>query len=136
MKNMKHSPSVVEIGGMDASDANSLGGDERSLRKNSQSKSPIGGQRVQGHITESDDDYNSRGGGSLNRDNKQTRSNRKIKLMYNHQGNNQGSKAMLKVVHEDEQDNQGEQQIGYLNKGGNGLSSLMSIVSTNSGGGQ
>jgi hypothetical protein len=41
------------------------------------------------------------GQGSLSRDNKHTRSNRKIKPMYA-LGNNQGSKQMLKVVHEDE----------------------------------
>lgn len=83
VKNMKHSPSVVEIGGMDAglqSDVNSLGGEDRgSLKKRSQSKSPIPSNRIAGHITESDDDYASRGGASLTRDNKQTRSNRKIK---------------------------------------------------------
>lgn len=47
-----------------------------------------------------------------------------------------GSKAMLKVVHENEGDSSGDAHVGYLNKGGNGLSSLMSIVSTNSGGQQ
>lgn len=145
VKNMKHSPSVVEIGGMDAglqSDGNSLVGDERSFRKGSQSKSPVQGARIHGlhgHITESDDDYASRGGNSLTRDNKHTRSNRKIKPMYNHNlgvAGNQGSKAMLKVVHEDEPGPSSDNHIGYLNKGGNGLSSLMSIVSTNSGGQQ
>mmetsp|Transcript_17865 Transcript_17865/g.30338 ORF Transcript_17865/g.30338 Transcript_17865/m.30338 type:complete len:198 (+) Transcript_17865:1865-2458(+) len=55
--------------------------------------------------------------------------------MYNHslvQGNNQGSKQMLKVVHEDEHSSANEQHVGYL-KGGNNLSSLMSIVSNGSG---
>jgi len=48
LKNMKHSPSVIEIGGMNdgglQSDANSIGGDDRSFRKGgSQSKSPVPG---------------------------------------------------------------------------------------------
>ena len=50
--------------------------------------------------------------------------------------NNQSNKAMLKVVHEDEAGSTGEQPIAYLSKGGPGVSSLMSIVSTNSGGQQ
>tara|TARA_B110001450_G_C17647544_1_gene491859 strand:- start:51 stop:353 length:303 start_codon:yes stop_codon:yes gene_type:complete len=86
----------------------------------------------------SDDDYNSRGGmgqGSLTRDNKHTRSARKIKPMYA-LGNNQGSKQMLKVVHEDEHSSANDHHHGipqnYLNKANN-LGSLVSIVSSNSG---
>jgi hypothetical protein len=46
--------------------------------------------------------------------------------------NNQGSKGMLKVVHEDEHSSANEGMMPYLNKGNN-LGSLMSIVSSNSG---
>ena len=41
---------------------------------------------------------------------------------------------MLKVVHEDEHSSANEGMMPYLNKGNNNLGSLMSIVSSNSGG--
>lgn len=51
-------------------------------------------------------------------------------------GNNQGSKQMLKVVHEDEHSSANEHHHNipqnYLNKANN-LGSLVSIVSSNSG---
>ena len=47
--------------------------------------------------------------------------------------NNQGSKGMVKVVHEDEHSSANEGMMPYLNKGNNNLGSLMSIVSSNSG---
>tara|TARA_B110000914_G_C15146112_1_gene301712 strand:- start:242 stop:463 length:222 start_codon:yes stop_codon:yes gene_type:complete len=46
----------------------------------------------------SDDDYSVRG---LNRENKHTRSQKKIKPMYPNQMNNHPSKQMLKVVQEE-----------------------------------
>ena len=96
-------------------------------------RSPNPGNRLINQQTEnSDDDYNSRSGVGLTRDNKHTRSNRKIKPMYG-LGNNQ-SRGMLKVVHEDEHSSANENIMPYLSKGNNNLGSLMSIVSTNSGG--
>jgi hypothetical protein len=101
------------------SDAQSLGGDvaERSLRRGSQGRSPAGVGRLGINQTEnSDDDYTVRG---LNRDSKHTRSQRKIKPMYPGQMNNQGSKNMLKVVQEDQNDsgpNQGYDNYNLQNK--------------------
>lgn len=69
--------------------------------------------------------------GGLTRDSKHTRSNRKIKPMYAI-SNNQASKGMLKVVHEDEHSSANE-GMPYLKS--NNLGSLMSIVSPNSNGG-
>jgi hypothetical protein len=83
-KNIKQSPSVVEINGVadgHQSDAPSIGDREKG-------RSPIGGNRLQGGLhsqvtDQSDnDDYNSRSGVGLTRENKHTRSNRKIKPMY------------------------------------------------------
>jgi hypothetical protein len=47
--------------------------------------------------------------------------------------NNNQSKGMLKVVHEDEHSSANEGMMPYLSKGNNNLGSLMSIVSSNSG---
>ncbi len=105
---MKQSPSVIEIGGINdggmQSDPSNAGDLEKTLnKKGSQSKSPVNRlQQKQVHpnsITDqSDDDLNQNNRG-LNRDNKQTRSNRKIKPMYP-MPNQAGSKNILKVVHE------------------------------------
>ena len=76
---MKHSPSVAEIGllpNIDGlSDGASIGGagDKTLQRKGSVSRSPA---RVASHVTDNEDDPSEYR--SLNRDNKQTRSNRKI----------------------------------------------------------
>jgi hypothetical protein len=116
------------------SDVPSMGGDgEKSIIKG---RSPGGANRIHGinnaPTDHSDDDYNSRSNvGSLTRDNKHTRSNRKIKPMYAI-SNNQASKGMLKVVHEDEHSSANE-GIPYLKQGN--LGSLMSIVSSINGGG-
>ena len=84
-KNMKQSPSVVEITNVDGhqSDVPS-NGEREKLRKG---RSPVGGSRLPGgqqnqNTDHSDDDYNSRSGVGLTRDNKHTNSNRKIKPMY------------------------------------------------------
>ena len=99
---MKQSPSVIEIGGLnDQSDGQSFGGDDRSFRRGSQGRSPanvgrIGIGPIHNQVTDhSDDDYSVRG---LNRENKHTRSQKKIKPMYPQQMNNHPSKQMLKVV--------------------------------------
>ena len=90
---LKQSPSVIEIGGMNdgmQSDPSNAGEGEKSFR-NPQSRSPA--NRIHG----SDDDPAQR---SLNRDGKHTRSSRKIKPMYPIP-NTHGSKQILKVVQED-----------------------------------
>jgi hypothetical protein len=99
---MRHSPSVVEIAGAEGqpSELHSFGGSDRNLKRRPTSKTPIQPGKIQGQ--ESDDEFSR--GGSLTRDNKQTHSGRKIKIMYNHNHNqpHPAPKAMLKVVHEDE----------------------------------
>lgn len=111
IKQVKQSPSVIEIGGLNdggmKSDPSNAGDKDNSFRKGSQSRSP--NQRIPGRpahpnfgTDQSDDDLGYSGNGrSLNRENKHTRSTRKIKPMYpipNSQvGNN---KNILKVVHE------------------------------------
>jgi hypothetical protein len=84
-KNMKKSPSVVEVTVNDEhqSDVPSNGDRDKLIK----GRSPVGGSRlpvgVHNQITDqSDEDYNSKGGVSLTRDNKHTNSNRKIKPMY------------------------------------------------------
>ena len=89
---LKQSPSVIEIGGMNdgmQSDPSNAGDGDKSFR-NPQSRSPA--NRIHG-----DDDPAQR---SLNRDGKHTRSSRKIKPMYRIP-NTHGSKQILKVVQED-----------------------------------
>ena len=88
---MKPSPSVIEVGLNNDmfSEGASLGGDgERSQKRGSNSRNP-----PNRHISlpsNDEEDY----GRSLNRDNKHTRSNRKIKPMYGIGANGN----MLKVV--------------------------------------
>ena len=91
-KPMKQSPSVVEIGG--ANDGGMQSGpsdDEKPFRKGNHSRSPQRG------VQQDMDEYV--GSRSLNRDNKGTRSNRKIKPMYP-MPSAAGNKGVLKVVQE------------------------------------
>lgn len=77
---MKHSPSVAEIlPNIDGlSDGASIGGgpNDKSMKRGSQSRSP---GRVMAHVTDNEEDGDYR---TLNRDNKQTRSNKKLKPTY------------------------------------------------------
>ena len=88
MKQMKPSPSVVEIGGDGGlqSDPSNAGDNDKSMRKGSQGRSPasrLPGRPAHPHqfTDQSDDDLGGQHRG-LNRDNKHTRSTRKIKPMY------------------------------------------------------
>ena len=107
-KAMKQSPSVVDING----EGHQSDGENKGRSPQGGSSLPRGLQNTD----HSDDDYNSRSGVGLRRDDKHTRSNRKIKPMYALNGN-QASKGMLKVVHEDEHSSANEGMIPYLNKG-------------------
>lgn len=92
---LKQSPSVIEIGGMNdglQSDPSQVGEGDKSFR-NPQSRSPASRIMAGG----SDDDPAQR---SLNRHTKNTSSSRKIKPMYPIT-NKQGSSHILKVVQED-----------------------------------
>lgn len=117
---MKHSPSIAEIlPNIDGlSDGASIGPNDKSYKRGSQSRSP---GRVINHVTDNEDDSN-QNYRSLNSDNRNSRSNRKIKpIQYG--VNNQGGKNVLKVVQEDDsiQGSHG----GYIPK-----SNFMSIVTS------
>jgi hypothetical protein len=85
-KNVKKSPSVVEIAVVDEhqSDVPSNGERDKLIK----GRSPVGGSRLpvglHSQVTDQsdNDDYNARSNVGLTRDNKHTNSNRKIKPMY------------------------------------------------------
>lgn len=74
---MKHSPSVAEIPPNDGLSEGASNGNERSLKRGSQPGSP---GRFQQQMTDADYDSDYR---SLNRDNKNQRSNRILRGQYN-----------------------------------------------------
>ena len=86
---MKHSPSVAEIvPNIDGLSEGASIGNERSLKRGSVPRSPA--RIIQQHVTDNEDDSDYR---SLNRDSKNTRSNRKLKPNVGYQNN-----KILKVV--------------------------------------
>jgi hypothetical protein len=78
VKNVKKSPSAIEINVVDEHQSDV----ERD--KLIKGRSPVGGNRLphNQNTDQSDEDYSSRTGVGLTRDNKHTNSNRKIKPMY------------------------------------------------------
>jgi hypothetical protein len=111
---IKHSPSVAEllpnIDGL--SDGGSIGGSPNDIslkRGQNPSKSP----RVFNNITDNEDDGDMR---TLNRDNKHSRSNRKLSKLQNNANTNQGPKGMLRIVQEDDNNSNGSSILGNVPK--------------------
>jgi hypothetical protein len=111
---MKHSPSIAEIlpnidGGL-SEGASIQGPGDRNKQRGSQSRSP---GRIAAHITDADEDSNANYK-SLNSNDKNRASNRKIKpIQY---GVNNNNKNILKVVHENDSMGSGSGSHSYLPK--------------------